>query len=183
VALEPSKDVKARLIKIQERFSGLKGVKLTEPENLHFTLKFLGELDEKTVTRVVQRLEEIAKKERVFNLHVRNVGVFPNMKFIRIVWTGGPELYDLQKTIHDCLSDVSKPEKHIKPHLTIARVKTRQSVKRVKELVEELKDVDVGKMPVTEIVLKKSVLTPSGPVYSNIRTFRLCNQDSDQSAE
>lgn len=171
ISIDIPEDIKDEIVEIQKDleeqnlFSG----KLTEKENLHLTLKFLGELDEQGVKRVRKKLGEIKFKK--FKSGLENLGVFtPNL--IKIIWITLAGCGELQKEIDEKLSSLFGKEERFMSHLTIARVK---SVKDKEKFISELGKIDYEKKEfcVSEFKLKKSTLTEKGPVYEDIEVYNL----------
>jgi 2'-5' RNA ligase len=173
VAIDIEDDIRYDIAELQE---GLKDfdVKLVEMNNLHFTLKFLGELDNDMVAAVKQKLENIANNSTQFEISLHGMGVFPSMNYIKVVWVGdeNKDLYNLQKNIEEDFAGMFKKEEP-SPHLTIVRVRTPVHKKEIAEFVEHNKHIWLGKMLVKEIKLKRSYLSPKGPKYEDLATFGL----------
>lgn len=169
IAIELPEDVLREIVKIQKSLPEFSG-KLTERENIHLTLKFLGEIDEDKVEEVKTRLREI--KFEKFSCEIDEIGVF-NSDFIKIVWVHlkSEELLKLQKEIDDKLKSLSEPERRFMSHVTIARVKNCDK----KKFLAGLDKIKINKMKfeVDNFKLRKSNLTPSGPIYSVIEEFNL----------
>ena len=155
------------LIKKKNLFTG----KFTEPENLHLTLKFLGEISEEQVENIKKKLSKI--KLESFYANLGEVGVF-SKSFIKIIWIklNGKAIWELQKKIDEALSDIFQPEERFMGHITIARVKY---VSDKKELLEYLKNLKIKniKFFVDKFFLKKSLLLPEGPIYSVVSEYSL----------
>lgn len=168
-------DVEGRLMeKIANLQKGVPGdVKLVEKENLHYTLKFLGETDEKILEVVKDRVKDLAKSLQELTVCVKGMGAFPGLNYIRVVWLGGKELFNLQKAVDDRLADLFGKEKEITPHLTLARVRSAAGKEELKSYIEKHAETEIGDMPVKEIKLKKSTLSPKGPVYEDLYAFKL----------
>ncbi len=183
IAIEIPENVKDEIIKIQKQIPEFKG-KLTEPENLHLTLKFLGEVDENKIEEVKERLREI--KYNPFETEIDSIGFFSE-KFIRIIWLHLKNCNELQEQIDERLKGLfekvhSVPfhspltsqmkEKRFMSHLTIARVK---SIRDKKEFIENLYKIIIPKMKfyVDRFYLNKSVLTSKGSIYENVESYRL----------
>ncbi|MBD3253031.1 RNA 2',3'-cyclic phosphodiesterase [Candidatus Pacearchaeota archaeon] len=153
------------LIKKQNFFTG----KFTEPENLHLTVKFLGEIDNEKINQVRRMLKEI--KLSSFDSELAEVGVF-SKSFVKIIWISLKGAEELQKEIDDKLKDLFEPEKRFMSHITIARVKR---VKKKKELLDYIDGMSVKKIKflVEKFFLKESELFPEGPVYKDIKEYEL----------
>ncbi len=146
-------------------------VKLVERENVHITLKFLGEIDEKTFEMVRQIVEDC--KVGSFNITLRGVGFFPNERYVRVVWIG-VDNYEPIERMARCIDEKLKNmgfqrEKSYVPHLTVARARGRITIRNL----EKFKNMRFAEMEVKEIKIKKSTLTPNGPVYEDLATIQL----------
>lgn len=169
-AVDVPEDVKSAIEKLQRKLSR-NGISLTEKENLHYTLKFLGEIDENAVEKVETVLCAIAAKFSPFKVAVKGVGAFPDLTYARVIWIGGQELYELQKAVDEGLSGIF--QKDIKPHMTIARVKFIDDKDDIAQFVRKNRGIEVGTFDVNEFKLKMSTLTREGPVYEDVRAFKL----------
>lgn len=149
-------------------------VKLVEPENLHFTVKFLGDVNENELNDVKTSLKDCVKGECKFKINIFGVGYFGKTSYIRTLWLGlnegESELIRLMKKVNDY---VKIGEKNFNPHLTIGRVKSGKKRKILLDFLNEYKNVNIGEMEVNKIKLKSSDLTKKGPVYSDLEVFEL----------
>jgi len=150
------------------------GLKKVGPENLHLTMKFLGEVDEKKVEFIKQKLGEI--KAEPFKVSLGGIGFFPNEDYIKVVWVGvsegGQEIINLQKEMDSKLSEIGfAKEKNFEPHLTIARVNFLKDKVGLKKMLQML-DFSGG-FEARSFDLMQSTLTPKGPVYEKLREFLL----------
>jgi len=152
------------------------GVKLVEPGLVHITLKFLGDIHEDKVEPIASALSEIRCKP--FEAVIQGIGVFPKPSYVRVVWLGAQGDFE---TLHREVERVLSPfrfekEGDFTPHATLARVK--QPVNRI-ELMEKIKNIgdgDFGTFRVASIHLKKSTLTPRGPIYETLKEIKLPGQ-------
>ncbi len=151
-------------------------LRVVAPENLHVTLKFLGEIREDQVHEVTQAMDRALKGFTSFEARLRGLGAFPGMGYIRVIWVGivNEELVKMQRALDAELAKLGFPrEKKFHPHLTLARVKSRRGLDRVRGYLAEHADKDYGEALVDRVELKKSVLTPRGPIYSSLFLRRL----------
>jgi 2'-5' RNA ligase len=173
---EPS--LKAALIRAQEDIMATGAdVKCVEPENIHITLKFLGEIPEERTARVSEVIKGIAF--RPFKLKFQGVGVFPALSHPSVVWAG------VTGDVSEMLSVFSELEKGLKsigfeperrpfhPHVTLCRVRSGKNRAQLATAVRGMEEEPFGELEVRHITLKKSVLTRSGPVYSTIAESRV----------
>ncbi|MDP3881524.1 MAG: RNA 2',3'-cyclic phosphodiesterase [Nanoarchaeota archaeon] len=147
--------------------------KFTELENLHLTLKFLGETEEDKVDKVKDLLKEINFNK--FRLKLGNIGIFHVRKDPRIIWIKvlGKEIYELQKNIDDLMEKEGfKREERFMGHLTIARIKY---VKDKKGFENHVKNISVKPLEfdLNNFKLIKSELMPQGPIYTELEEYEL----------
>ncbi|TFG07995.1 MAG: RNA 2',3'-cyclic phosphodiesterase [Promethearchaeota archaeon] len=156
-------------------------MKLVEPQNLHMTVKFLGNIQESLAPKIYTILnEEINQnlfQNQVFKYELKDVGQFRNFSVIWLRLIG--DISFLQKVkdiVEDSLNQKLKikkdKRKKFTPHLTIARLKKNRinykSFDAFKKIINEHKNFDFGPYNIKEVKLKKSVLTPEGPIYSDL---------------
>jgi len=144
--------------------------KAVESNNLHFTLQFLGEISDDVSQKIIQALHTI--KFSSFNVNLKGIGIFPKPKFPRVVWigtdnNGGDLLIQLSQKVKKVLEPLGFiSDKTFKPHITVFRIKNK-----IGDMTKEMKsqgEIDFGMQKITNIKLKKSELTPNGPVYSDL---------------
>ena len=174
ICLEVLSEVVKEVARIQEILSKkpFQG-KITELENLHLTLKFLGEISEKKVEEVKEELKKISFSS--FEAKILETGIFSFRGNPKIVWikVGGKEIFDLQRKIDEAMLKIGfKPEERFMSHMTIARIKHVKDKKAFREYVENIKTKKIS-WKVNEFFLKKSELKESGPVYTNLEKFSL----------
>ncbi|ENN95755.1 2'-5' RNA ligase [Methanocaldococcus villosus KIN24-T80] len=169
LAIDIPKDIKNKIYEFQKSFK-IKGIKLVEKENLHITVKFLGEVDENLLNKIL----DLDLSIEPIRIKLKNLGVFPNENFIRVIWVGveGDKIIDLFKDIDKKLSTLGfKKENNYIPHLTIGRVKFIENKKLLKDRIREFKNVEFGSFTAEKIKLYKSTLTREGPIYEIIKEW------------
>ncbi len=151
----------------------LRDIKPVEPQNFHFTLIFLGETSDHDLERIKETLADV--RFEPFTLTYQGVGGFPSSAAARVVWVGVDQ-QGAQKLIalaHEVILKMSQigfsADKPFSPHMTFLRAKGRSVM--LKEIAAKYEDRTFGFDQVDRVHLKKSSLTPSGPVYSNIYTI------------
>ena len=152
-------------------------VKLVEPENIHITLKFLGDTDEKYMDPIEQAMKESVKGIKPFSIQLRGTGVFPNQKYIKVLWIGiidNGQIEPIARSIDNSLATLGfkKEARGFSPHLTIGRVKTAKNKEKLLTVMQQYQGEEFTVQEIQSIVLKKSELTPKGPIYSTIREVR-----------
>ena len=144
--------------------------KPTKINQIHFTLQFLGEIDEEKCEKVKNMLRIITFSQ--FNLSLKEVGGFPNLKNPRIIWIGtdkkgAEKLIKITNEIEMKLTSLGfEKNKKFKPHLTIFRVKHK--IDDISLQMKEYETIEFGTQIITKIKLKRSILSPKGPEYSDL---------------
>jgi len=144
------------------------GIRLVKPQNMHATLKFLGEIPEKKLADIEQKLRQI--KFSSFRCTIKAVGVFPSESYIRVIWVGvesNGQLEKLAEEVMGALQEYGKDDR-FSAHITIARVKKKVDVSK---FLEEHKTEELGEFEVKGFNLMESVLSREGPAYSVIASF------------
>ena len=173
VAVEiQNNEVVDNIIKLQ---SDLKiKAKPVSKENMHFTLLFLGEITDEIAPKIMDALNSITFSP--IQIIFSGVGAFPNPRFPRVIWIGVDEvasqnLVQLAKQVEEKLVPLGfKSDKPFKPHLTIFRIKN--SIGDISNELDKLKTIQLGRDTITELKFKKSILTPSGPIYTDLQVIK-----------
>lgn len=170
-------------IKEELRGSGA-DVKWVEGENLHFTLKFLGEVPESQIPEISCALSRVSSLFRPFSIRFRGVGCFPDAGNMRVVWLGienDSGLLSLQKRVEEAMESLgfAREKNSFRAHLTLGRVRTARGKDLLRKTIERFCDVEAGRMEVSSFTLMKSHLTSKGPEYSVVEEYRLGNEKSE----
>ena len=157
--------------------------KWTQPQNLHITLQFIGEVDRETLLELVKTTHEVARGFRPFKITYKGLGVFPHLRKPRILWVGvehgAGTLKRLAKSVEIAnrrISNIRPDTKPFHPHVTVCRMK-RVNVSKLKGLLRRYQNFVFGEEVVNRIALIKSTLTPEGPIYSPIEEFPLSEEN------
>jgi 2'-5' RNA ligase len=179
VAIEiPNPQVMERLVALEKELEDTRAdLKIVERENLHYTVKFLGEITDAQREEVDRRLR--ALKLAKASITAKGVGAFPSPSRPRVVWVGVAE-GDSQKmdaiaspVIRALVGIGEQDDRPFQAHLTVARVRSGTNKQNLGRLLSEGRDRVFGPVEITEFKLKSSVLTPTGPIYSDVGVYSL----------
>jgi 2'-5' RNA ligase len=172
VAVPIPDDVRGRALEFVRSIRPVAGdVKWVESHNLHWTLNFLGDVDDTELPDVCDAVAAAAAEIEPFELECRGAGAFPSADRPRTLWLGAGEGSDrmvaLQAAIERALSKLGfrGEARHYTPHLTLGRAGRGQPPRELAAKLAELADFDAGTMLVDEVTIFASQLTPAGPVY------------------
>ncbi|MGC9454981.1 MAG: RNA 2',3'-cyclic phosphodiesterase [Phycisphaerae bacterium] len=176
LALDIDEDVRRRLAELPDSVGDHDAkVRWVEPENLHITLNFLGDVSGETLADVCDLAAECAAGVKPFEFHVQGVlAVPPHGRKLRMLWAGVQEptgrLADLQGKLADAMSGLGlrREDRAYRPHLTVARVKFARDPNRLRSAVAPLKDDLFGTVFCENITVYTSELGPDGPTYTAV---------------
>jgi 2'-5' RNA ligase len=150
-------------------------LKLVEPKNIHVTMRFLGNITAPMVDRVHEEMKRV--QFIPFDIKIQGLGAFPDLRYPRVLWAGITQGAEQLRSIFDQLEPrlrglgFSPDPKGFSPHLTIARVKSGRSKAELAKCVAENAKYEFGTIAGNCLKLKKSDLTPKGPIYSTLKEF------------
>ncbi|OSS41909.1 2'-5' RNA ligase [Desulfurella amilsii] len=158
---------------IEQLQSKDKSIKFAKIENLHITLKFLGELTNDNIVHIENFLNKIASKNKAFEINLKESGVFKSLKNPRILWIGQNHNADFEN-ITSNIDELFAKEDHI-CHITLARLKNIpiQKIKELLELTNFFIQNNHLQFRVEEFFLYESILKSSAPIYKQIKKFKL----------
>jgi 2'-5' RNA ligase len=150
-------------------------LKLVEPQNIHMTIRFLSDITPDMVEKVFEEMKKV--QFAPFDARINGLGAFPDLHYPRVVWAGITEDADQMKNVFSQLEPrlqrlgFTPDPKGFNPHLTIARVKSGKNKAHLAEFITKNATYDFGTVNAKCLRLKKSDLTPRGPVYATLKEF------------
>ena len=183
IAIDLPESVKSFLSEAQEalKLYGFR-VKWVRPQNIHLTLKFLGDTATADTDKIAEAMTLAAKNCPIVSLSVKGVGVFPNVRRPRVIWAGlngqVETLANLQQTLDAHLADLgfARDTRAFKSHLTLGRVKGKIASDRMIAAIDKLKEFESESFETHQLILFKSELRPSGAVYTKVQRIAFQGQ-------
>lgn len=180
LAIELPETIRRKIGEVQKELKlSHADVRWVNPENIHLTLKFFGNIDESRIDPIAKSLEGLIQTTSAFSLSIRGMGSFPHFKNPRVIWMGLKEgkevLVALQEKVDGELKKIGfePEERDFHPHLTLGRAKSSRGRDELIGRMEKYQEEEFGNIRVERIVLLQSVLKPSGPVYTLLREIKL----------
>jgi len=184
IAIELSEELKVSLARLQEliKLGSESYVKWVDPQGMHLTLKFLGNISVDKVSAISEAIAEVARSVAPFRLELTESGAFPNTKAPRVAWVGlGGDLESLlrlQRGIDQALIPLGFPPeaRAFSPHLTLGRVRDQATPQERRRLGERVASLEVQGQPslyVDRVSLMRSQLTSKGAIYSRLSAAEL----------
>jgi 2'-5' RNA ligase len=180
LAIELPKPILRKIEEVQGDLRSTRAdVRWVNPEKIHLTLKFFGNIEESRIDPIFKSIEEPIRNTLPFSLEVRGVGAFPHLRNPRVIWMGlvdGREvLVSFQKQIETQLEKIGfQPEdRPFHPHLTLGRMKSSRGKEELVGRIERHKEEEFGDFQVERVILFKSDLKPSGPIYTLLKEIKL----------
>jgi 2'-5' RNA ligase len=163
-------DVDRLIVGLKPLASGISWVKAA---NLHFTLRFLGDIDSSSIPTLKKAIESQIGNFSKFDINLSGLGCFPNMNRPRVIWVAGGGEIEMMKSLASGVEEACRQsgygeaDKPFAPHLTIGRVKFPSGIEK---LIEKMKTTRFETEPfsVEKVIIYKSDLTPRGPIYTSV---------------
>ena len=174
IAVAIDKTIRDRAVILQEAL-GRSGadVKWVEPENLHVTLLFLGEVEDRALPAVCRVVADVAAAQTPFEMSVAGAGCFPNARRPRTLWVGIGDGLQEMVALHDALEPplldlgcYRREERQYTPHVTLGRVKGDEGADQLATALARRSDWQGGHVRVREVLVMSSELRPAGPTYT-----------------
>lgn len=167
---EPIKEKISRDIDLLRQAAPL--VRWSQPENLHLTARFLGDVKENDLEELFDAVEDAVAEIEPFVLEICGVGAFPNWRYPRVIWAGVKEGAEEAKHLAGLVESAcmelgyEKERRPFRPHLTLGRVKEPAHAFGLHTAAHMMEEKEFGIVDVDEIVVFMSTLRRTGPVYS-----------------
>lgn len=179
IGIPINNEIKEKISKIQEKFNGTGAdIKFVEKENLHLTVKFLGDIKEERISDI-DNIKGVIDDYQNFEINIENVGTFPSIDFIKVIWVGANnkdgKLLNLLQDVNDKLEALGFREQKndIVPHITIGRMKSGKNKQKVKNAIQDNENIYFGKQTIDEMRLYKSELNEDSPIYETIKKYKI----------
>ena len=173
IAIELPQEVRAVLARLQERLATAKAdVKWTQGNDLHVTMRFLGDIDEAQRQGVEALLERVAQEQEPFTLSVGGAGAFPSIEAPRVIWAGLAEGGDCVRRLAEAIEregvaiPLRREERSLSAHITLGRARSSKGLKALAQQMRGVAWQAPAPWRVTTLTLYQSVLTPTGPRYT-----------------
>jgi 2'-5' RNA ligase len=174
IALDVGKTIRDRLLALQANLTQTGAeVKWVEEANLHLTLLFLGEVDNRDLIAISRAVEEAAATQPALELSIEGVGCFPNMRRPRVVWVGVGKGVEEVRSLHKALEEpllklrcYRREERQFTPHVTLGRIRTEKPLPQLIAALEKKRDFKAGEVSIREVLVMSSDLSSKGPVYT-----------------
>jgi RNA 2',3'-cyclic 3'-phosphodiesterase len=176
LAIDLPPEVRAALGRPLAALPEVRGLSKTRAENLHVTVRFLGELDAAKQAGVQERVREVLAPVAPFELALAALGAFPSADHPRVVWAGltdaaerAARLGDAVNTALDTVPGLPpRDERPFQPHITLARCKTPAAIRAARGFLRQADPLPRLACPVTRLALYQSELAPAGPRYTAV---------------
>ncbi len=153
-------------------------IKWVAPGNMHLTLKFFGETDEKQIPAIRQALEAAVAQSKPFTLKIADTGIFGSRYDPKVIWFGIERNAELETLVKQIFAELEKcgwraDRQNFVPHLTIGRIKELKDKHLFQQIISKYNTVEIQQEKVNEIILFESILHREGPEYKPVHTFRI----------
>jgi 2'-5' RNA ligase len=186
IAVDLGKAIRDRCVALQELLArAATDVKWVEPENLHVSLLFLGEVEDRDMAVVCRAVADVCAAHAPFAMHVETAGCFPHPRRPRVLWVGVGEGRTEVVALHDALEKpllqlgcYRREERRYTPHITLGRVRGDRATSALAAALAQQARWQGGVTQVQEVRVLSSELTPQGPIYTVLSRAPVRGQES-----
>ena len=183
IAINIDEQIRKALARLQDELQGKADIKRSDakwvnPETIHLTLKFLGEIKDEQAVDVCNITGDVAGRHKAFELGVESVGHFGG-RSARVLWVGTGQNNDKLLQLHEDLEqqlDLAgwpRETRKFSGHLTLCRIRNTRAGIKLAQMISEYKDFKLGTMPADSVTVYQSQLAPKGPIYTVLGNYRL----------
>ena len=187
IAMELPDSIKSLLEQVQQELKKLRlAARWVRPQNIHLTLKFLGNINPGDIEKIGGAMADAAGDSAPITLTVGGIGFFPGIKRPRVIWVGlggqTDALRNFQRKLASRLASIGLPsdKKSFKAHLTLGRIRQAVNPNILSQIIRDYSDLGNLKFSVDRIILFQSDLKPSGAVYSHLKQVELFGMSNDE---
>ena len=159
-----------------------KRINWVKPDNIHLTLKFIGNTPNEDVPKIIDSVGEMLRNHKSFTMDFNHTGIFGSRYAPRVLWLGmqntPQEIYDLEEDTLSAFDKIGylRDRQNFVPHITLGRIKELCEKQYFQKIVAGIEQKSYIKQEVNEIILFQSFLRPEGAVYKEIKKFRMNNE-------
>ncbi len=179
VKADPGREIKRMMSDLSSSLSGDR-IKWTDMSNIHLTLFFLGDLEEKRIKTLATLVAEACSSAVPFDIEVRGTGIFGKKSDPKVIWAGieksGP-LDNLYSLLSSALrkGGFTSDTKPFSPHITLGRIKSVKDTGRLFSVTGRYAETHFQNIEVREVIIFESILRPDGPLYRPVSEVTLKN--------
>jgi len=183
IAIDIDDEIRAAVGDLQRQLQGeakpaRSDCRWVRPQQMHLTLKFLGQIREDQSVQVCNIAGQVAARHKSFELDIENVGHFGG-KSARVLWVGtgagAEKLCDLQQELEQQLAEAGFPAeaRGFSGHLTLCRIKNPKAGLKLAQMSQQYRNFKIGTISADSLCVYQSQLTPQGPVYTVLGDYKL----------
>lgn len=175
IAIELNQEIQQELGNLQAQLRKSDAdIKWVKPENIHLTLRFLGNIDSSQIVDIKKVLNNLSTQTQSFQMNLSKIGAFPNLNYPKVIWVGVEEgknqLIEINENLESRLekNGFSRENRSFHPHITLGRVKSQKNRDRLKFQIQSINFLSKNKMIAQKITFFKSILAPEGSIYASL---------------
>ena len=179
ISIPSGTEFPALIEKLKKNLQHERYMNYVKTNQIHLTLKFVGETPEEDVPAIIEACRKVAKNHKPFTMDFNRTGIFGSNGTPRVLWLGmtdvPQELYDLEADILDAFDDLGylRDRQNFVPHLTVSRIKTLVDKPLFQKIYSSIEQKTYLHADVKELIYFQSFLQPTGPFYKVLSKIQL----------